>query len=111
VFNDRWRSDPSRTINCSIEEIDADHVLRGGVEKQPRDLFSRIHDGGQVSVVSSRLKRPVAQQNTVKRNGSNQDDKNRYHEGDGPHMRCPGRTDFVQKTPVLPSSGRQCQSA
>lgn len=34
----------------------------------------------------SRLKRPVAQQNTVKREDPNQDDNNRYHEGDGPPM-------------------------
>ena len=59
-----------------------------------------------LSFFSSKLKRPVAQQNTVKRNESNQDDKNRYYEGDGPHVPRLGRTDLVQKIPVLQRCGR-----
>jgi hypothetical protein len=46
------------------------------------------------------------QQNTIKRDESNQDDKKRYHEGDGPHMPRLGRPNRVQKIPVLPSCDR-----
>src|SRR5260370_663848 len=59
----------------------------------------------------SRLERSVAQQNTVKRNESNQDDKNRYREGDGPRTPRTAPPNLAQKHPVLPGCGGQCQSA
>jgi hypothetical protein len=43
------------------------------------------------------LKRPVAQQNSEKRDESNQDDNNRYHQGEGPRMPHLGRPNLAQK--------------
>lgn len=43
------------------------------------------------------LKRPVAQQNSEKRDESNQDDNNRYHQGHGPRMPHLGRLNLAQK--------------
>jgi hypothetical protein len=43
------------------------------------------------------LKRPVAQQNSEKCGESNQNDNNRYHQGDGPRMPHLGRPNLAQK--------------
>jgi hypothetical protein len=57
------------------------------------------------------LKGAMPQQNTVERENTNQDDKDRHHEGYRPHVPRLGCADLVQKSPVLPGCGHQAQSA
>ena len=54
----------------------------------------------------SRLERPVAQQNAIKRDDSNQYDRHCNRERNGPHMPGMVGTQLIQENPVLPGGSR-----